>query len=558
MLDAVLARFVEACPVAVLARLAVQRALGAEVVDAVFAAHADRQYTRELLFSTVVDLMALVALGLRPSLHAAAQEALAAGTLGVSLQALDEKVNHSEPAVLRALVRASAARLAPVVASLRAAAPTAPWLPGYRLRVLDGNHLPPSEKRLRPLRGLRGAARPGVALVLYDPESDLVVDVLPGEDAHAQEPTLVPPLVATAQPGELWLADRHFATREIRTALHARGAAVLVREHGRHPAPTPVGPRQRVGRGATGVVYEQPVDCPPPAAASGPPLRLRRIAVELDAPVESGETVLRLLTTRPAAHATAPEVAALYRRRWSIEGLFQRLEAVLHSAGRTLGHPRAALLAFSVAVVAYNVLAVVQAAVDAHAVGAVGPAPAADAQSGGEPVPLSMYYVAVLRRPRGAGALPRDAGRGRRRGLGGVRPPAPGAPRRDAARDRCARPARSVPQAPARPDARPEEGLRPQEGRPAARRDRPHPTRGPTTQITLKGLGVKAQPSAVRRRYLHELENRARPTGGSIAGVGQPAATCRARGGALVVVRGRESQPHGEGGQLGTVPLGAN
>jgi hypothetical protein len=38
-----------------------------------FEQHRQRQYTRELLFSTVVDLMALVALGLRPSLHAAAQ-----------------------------------------------------------------------------------------------------------------------------------------------------------------------------------------------------------------------------------------------------------------------------------------------------------------------------------------------------------------------------------------------------------------------------------------------------------------------------------------------------
>lgn len=103
-LDAVLARFVAACPVAVMARLALQRAISTEWVDAVFEAHRERQYTRELLFSTVVDLMGLVALGLRPSLHAAAQRAMATGELGVSLPALYEKVNHTEPAVLRTLV----------------------------------------------------------------------------------------------------------------------------------------------------------------------------------------------------------------------------------------------------------------------------------------------------------------------------------------------------------------------------------------------------------------------------------------------------------------------
>lgn len=266
------------------------------------------------------------------------------------------------------------------------------------MRVLDGNHLPASEKRVKPLRGTRAAALPGQALVLYDPEADLVVDLVAGEDAHAQEPTFVPPLVAGAAPGELWIADRNFATRGILAALHARGAAVLVREHGNHPAPTPAGDRTLVGRGATGLIFEQPVDCPPPATApGGPVLRLRRIEVELDTPLDSGETTLRLLTTLPAAHATAAEVAALYRRRWSVEGLFQRLEAVLHSEVRTLGQPRAALLAFSVAVVAYNVLAVVQAALEAQAAAAAPPDRA--------PVPLSMYYVAHAVREHYRGML---------------------------------------------------------------------------------------------------------------------------------------------------------
>lgn len=387
MFDAVLARFVEQCPVAVMAQLALRRALRPEWVDAVFEAHADQQYTRELLFSTVVDLMGLVAVGLRPSLHAAARQALADGTLGVSLQALYAKVNHSEPAVLRALVQESAAQLAPVAAELRPpVAPTAPaWLAAYRVRVLDGTHFAPTEKRLKALRGRRSAALPGQALVLYAPEQDLVLDQVVGDDAHAQELHYVPALVAAAQPGELWLADRNFPTRGLLAALHARGAAVLMREHGRHPVPTPVGERQCVGRGATGGVYEQPVDCPGPTAAT-PPLRLRRIEVELDRPLESGETVLRLLTTLPEP-VPATEVAELYRRRWTIEGLFQRLQGVLHSEVPTLGMPRAALLAFSVAVVAYNVLAVVHAAVEGHAAQV---ARATHTLA----VPISTYYVA--------------------------------------------------------------------------------------------------------------------------------------------------------------------
>ena len=48
--------------------------------------------------------------------------------------------------------------------------------------------------------------------------------------------------------------------------------------------------------------------------------------------------------------------------QWDIETLFQELEAHLHSEINTLGYPKAALFGFCVALVAYNVLAVVKAA----------------------------------------------------------------------------------------------------------------------------------------------------------------------------------------------------
>lgn len=385
MWDAVLARFVERSPVAVMARLTLQRAVGAAWVNRVFEAHRERQYTRELLFSTVVDLMSLVALGMRPSLHAAAQRAIADGELGVSLAALYEKVSHAEPAVLRALVRRSAERLAPVVTHLAAPAGGRPALAGYRLRIVDGNHLPATEHRVAPLRALRAPALPGLSLVVYDPATDLVVDLVPGEDAHAGERALMPAIAAAAGPGELWIADRNFATRAFLGALVARGAAVLVREHGRTPSPLALGPRTRIGRGETGVVYEQDVEVPLGEGVGGV-LRLRRIELELDAPTEDGDTLLRLLTTLPA-RVSACRIAELYRRRWSIEGMFQRLEAALASEIATLGQPRAALLAFTTAVLAYNVLATVEAALTAEAAAQA----AADDTA---PVPISTYYVA--------------------------------------------------------------------------------------------------------------------------------------------------------------------
>ena len=165
-MDTILKRFVEQAPVAVMARLGLQRAIDADWVNEVFEQHSDTQYTRELLFSTVVDLMSLVVLGLRPSLHAVAQKTTG---LPVSITALYDKVNRVEPNVVQALLRGSAERLAPVMAPLRKG--VAPWLRGWSVRVVDGNHLPASEKRLAPLRGFRGAALPGHSLVVFDPDA---------------------------------------------------------------------------------------------------------------------------------------------------------------------------------------------------------------------------------------------------------------------------------------------------------------------------------------------------------------------------------------------------
>ena len=55
-------------------------------------------------------------------------------------------------------------------------------------------------------------------------------------------------------------------------------------------------------------------------------------------------------------------IAILYFKRWTIETLFLEIESHLHSEINTLGYPKAALFGFCVALVAYNTLAVLKAA----------------------------------------------------------------------------------------------------------------------------------------------------------------------------------------------------
>jgi len=101
--------------------------------------------------------------------------------------------------------------------------------------------------------------------------------------------------------------------------------------------------------------------------------------------------VLWLWSNLPA-RIGAQQIADLYRRRWRIEGMFQRLESVLQSEIRSLG----ALLGFAVAVLACNLLAVLKRSVEqAHR-----PSRTASRGLGGVP-----YHLAVQVRSRYEGML---------------------------------------------------------------------------------------------------------------------------------------------------------
>jgi len=381
----VLGRFAKQSPITVMARLGMQRALDPNWIDEMFERQSQSQYTRELLFSTAVEVMSLVVTGLRPSVHAEAKSL----DLPVTVQALYDKLKHAEPQVIRGLVSGSAERLAPVVHEL--ARKQRPTVPGFRLRIVDGNHLPGSEKRLRELREVRGAALPGQSLVVYDPDVGLALDVLPCEDAHTQERMLMKELMAKAIKGELWLADRNFCTKPVMCGLIERESHFLIREHAANSNPTEVSKLKKIGRTETGVVYEQTVSIEDDA---GKIHHLRRIELHLNEPTEDGERVIRLLTNLPK-RLKAKQLTRLYRRRWRIENLFQRLESVLHSEVRTLGVPGAALLAFGVALLAYNVLALLQTAVRVKHARTL-----EEAQ-----MEISTYYIAAEVRAHYAGML---------------------------------------------------------------------------------------------------------------------------------------------------------
>jgi len=368
-------RFERESPFAVMFRAVLERTLDAERLDSLFARHAQRQSQQEILFSTMVELMGSVAAKLQPSLHAAYQRQQA--ELNYSVEALYRKLQRVEVGVSRALIRETARDLGELIRRTKATNP--PILPGFRVKIVDGNHLAATERRLGVIRAQNAAALPGLALPILDPELGLIQDAILCEDAHAQERSLWPELVACVQEGEVWIMDRNFCTANILFGILDKEAYFLVRQHAQSPAHELVGKRRLVVRDAQGLVYEQAILIRHP---DGRAEQVRRVSIELHEPTRDGETEIHVLTNLPQRRVSALRVLQAYRQRWTIEKAFLDVAQNMHGEIRTLGYPAAALFGFSLALVVFNVYAVLQAAVRAtHD-------PAQDKAE------LSLYYVA--------------------------------------------------------------------------------------------------------------------------------------------------------------------
>jgi hypothetical protein len=349
--------FVKKSPVTVLARIAMERAMSSAEVNAVFERAADAQYTRELTFSTVVALMSSVVTKIRPSIHAAIQASRE--DIPVSVTSVYNKLNGLEPPICAALVAHGAGRLKPVIESM--GGELAPWLPGYRMRILDGNHLGATERRLDALKQCAAGPLPGQCLVMLCPSTKLVTDVIPCEDDHAQERSMTDEILALVEAMDVLMGDRNFCTSVLLGGIARLLAFFIIRQHATNVPWEPIGKPVKLGRIKTGVVWEQRVLL----NVEGGPLEARRITLKLDKPTRDGDPELHILTNLPAEVASGVRIAEMYAGRWTLETAFQELTVYLRCEVNTLGYPRAALLGFCVALIAYNVLSTVKASLRA-------------------------------------------------------------------------------------------------------------------------------------------------------------------------------------------------
>jgi Transposase DDE domain len=345
LLGQVFERFVSKTPFAVMSRSLLERTLTPEALDALFDKKADSQYTRELTFSSVVDLMGLVVTSAFPSVRAAFLDKSC--DISVSLTSLYNKLQGIETEVSAELVRHTAQQLQPLIQEIGGALPEP--VPGYEMHVLDGNNIAATEHRLKETRANSAAPLPGKSLCVFRPAHQLVTHIVPCEDGHTQERALVDPILDLVTTGSLWVADRNFCFQRFLLGIAKKLGFFVIREHASLNYKLSGKLRKR-GQSETGEIFQQAIVI---EDEEGVKYRFRRIVVKLKKATEDGDWELAILTNLPKT-VSAVVVSEAYRKRWTIEGGFQDLTTTLACEINTLCYPRAALFVFCVALMAYN------------------------------------------------------------------------------------------------------------------------------------------------------------------------------------------------------------
>ena len=357
-LNPVFERFVEASPISVMARGTMERVLNPEQLNEWFDKTAQEQYTRDLLFSTVFDIMSQVVLDSHHSVNAAYQ--VSKDDIGVSITSVYNKLNGIEVNTSAELVRYAAGEVIPVIAKLGGSAK--PLLPGFHVKLLDGNCIEATEHRIKELRTIAAGALPGKSLVVFDPSLRLPIDVFPCEDGHAQERSLLEDVLTTVKANDVWINDRNFCVRSFLCGIAGKKAHFINGLHKNMPWES-LGKEKYYGKVETGTVYEQYIQV---VDELGKKWKFRLIRVCLKKTTRDGDKEIRIITSLPKNVANTKKIADLYRKRWKIETVFQELTEHLNSEINTLGYPPAALFGFCVALVSYMILSVVKAALSSE------------------------------------------------------------------------------------------------------------------------------------------------------------------------------------------------
>jgi hypothetical protein len=294
-----------------------------DFLKGVFDRHRGRSYEDTITFPLFVHLIADALLGHHGSAHQTFQDARQGETLKATVQAAYGKLRRVPLQLSMGLFAETANRLreiaAPVVAN-----PLPASLAEFRSRAFDGKKVKFLAKRLKALRGLKGNIFGGKLLVVQDMATQQAIAVEAVPDGEAADNPLVPAVVARVRAlsdgPRLWVGDRAFCDFKLLGLLAADPDQFVIRYNtscGFHPDAS-----QQIRTGIDDAQRPFQEEWGWLGKPNNPHrIRVRKITVSRD-----GKDPLILVTSLlDADRYPAIDLLTLYRGRWGIEVMFQRV-----------------------------------------------------------------------------------------------------------------------------------------------------------------------------------------------------------------------------------------
>jgi len=343
-----------------------------QALDDLFQRHRGRQYTKDISFSTVVQLTADALLQYHGSGRQSFQRGREQGILDRSPQAVYGKLAHVALPLSEAFLAEGTQRLRQVLPDPPRAETSIPdRLRGFAIYLVDGKVIQRVSKLLKPLRGQKGGLLGGKALVALHLQSRLAVTMASTADGEVNDAKLIPallPQVAQALPGpRLAVLDSQFCDLTQTAALLAQGDHFVVRAHPKvhfHADAAAVqahSPDTHHGVDSRGRTWTQ--DWGWLGVPHGPQsLYVRRLQL-----ARPGDSTIVIYTdlldplTIPAA-----DLLTIYLARWGIERVFQQITEVFDLRSLIGTTPEGTLFQLSFCLLLYNLIQVVRTHV-AHA-----------------------------------------------------------------------------------------------------------------------------------------------------------------------------------------------
>lgn len=332
--------------------------LSDEHLNDMFQQHRGRSYEKMIPFPLFVRLIGDALLEHDGNGHQAFTRAIEEGELEASMQAAYGKLQRVPISLSTGFLAETTARLQQVFpADVTSTVPKC--LDEFTVINVDGKKLKHLPKRLLPTRKLRGKVLGGKLVVGMDQRTGLALAMAGVLDGETSDAPLVPDLLEQLRqhvPGpRLHVEDRQFCDL-VQPGLLNEDEYFLIRYHKKVSFHRDHTTRIRNGKDSKGLRYKEEWGW---LGQPGDPRRcyVRRITLFR----KDDEDVIVVTNLLDADLYPAADLLKVYRHRWDIEQLFQRVTEVFHLRELISSTPQATIFQASYCFLLSNIITTIRA-----------------------------------------------------------------------------------------------------------------------------------------------------------------------------------------------------